>query len=184
MRVIRMLLPAWQIGISVGLVLSFMALGIPATAIAATPPPKAKALFGPTWCKQIGVVELDGDITAYGDSPQTLSEVYATGAVTPAPGRDAAALWTEARQQFSEAAREYSQCPPSADRDLSGAYLALWSSILQRHYGHEWRDDLNTSTQLFQKCVIRNYGSNAGGKCQSMVESNIKRKIAWDREDR
>lgn len=124
------------------------------------------------WCTDMGIMVESGVTDA--DVADTLD-----GLEDPAK---LAKQRADNLKQFRDDYVAYRTCAPGADRDLASGYFALWQAILEHHAGHEWSDDLNASTQIFQRCLSRFYGTNRGGKCQTMVDSNVKRKLKWERE--
>jgi hypothetical protein len=116
----------------------------------------------------------------------TAAPLYISGSMLNVTegGSDDPAVWTESFKQFRSFARSYQRCPRDPQHDLVGAYLALWEAVLEQHAGNTIaaRNTLNTSTQLFEKCISRYYATRQGGECESMVRENVKRQIAWDGE--
>jgi hypothetical protein len=43
----------------------------------------------------------------------------------------------------------------------------------------DWKAQMNLANQLLEKCVTRHYGTGEGAQCQTDLETNIHRKVAW-----
>jgi len=71
-------------------------------------------------------------------------------------------------------------CAPGPNQDYAVGWYRAWSALLRYHGDNpKWRDDLNLSSQLLEKCVVRYHGTPKAAHCESQLQQNSRWLVDW-----
>lgn len=92
-----------------------------------------------------------------------------------------AVLLKGSHEDEARAVASVETCAAGPKRDLLRAYVAAWRAALDWYDDNDaWRDDLNLSDQLFRACSKREAGTMLGAHCETMIQQNARRRLAWN----